>query len=468
MSTILQRPAYPSVRRQALGHRPGLGRGTGLGRGLGSVARTVLSHLFSFEMVLVLYIYSNVFQTILPPLPVDSTIVLFVLSIGFGGLVILKEGVYLRGFYLVMAFLPYLFWAALSLAWTPSRLLVYEALKLLATVDLWMLIAGAMIIAPKRARMMRFLTLTAGMALIVALLGLHVYFIYGSFKYAGWDVGRVYNEWGRAVATGSVVFLVLFLRSRFASARQLFLGVLLGLCTLFIFIASSRSALLVLAVPTALFMAVNLAPFGRRGLALSRAQLLVLMVVAAVVALVTVLISSGHQIDTINRLLKLITQAENTDLILGANRFDYFAAAWHYIAQSPLIGHGVRSFTVLYRGFEMEGVQPHNIFLELLSDTGLIGFAAFGILLFMALRPLTLRRLRTDPLLLCVTMLFTGRLTAAMFGQDLCFQNVLFLAIGLLALRPVPADVTAEEEPDEQLEEADGMWQERDIRPRHA
>ncbi len=112
MSTILERPAYPSVRRRPLGHRPTLARGTGLGRGLGSLAQTVLGHLFSFEMVMVLYIYSNVFQTILPPLPIDSTIILFVLSIGIGGLVVLKEGIYLRGFSLVMAYLPYLFWAA--------------------------------------------------------------------------------------------------------------------------------------------------------------------------------------------------------------------------------------------------------------------------------------------------------------------------------------------------------------------
>jgi O-antigen ligase len=307
-------------------------------------------------------------------------------------------------------------------------------------------------------------------------MGLWVYAVYGSFKYAGWDVGRVYNEWGRAVATGAIVLLVLFLRSRFGSARQLLFGGLLGLCALFVFVASSRSALLILAVPTLLFMAVNLAPFGQRGLALSRAQVLLLLVVAAVVTLVTVLVSSGVQIDTVNRLLKVFRQAENTDLIMGANRFDYFAAAVHYFAQSPLIGHGVRSFTVLHRGVESEGVQPHNIFLELLSDTGVVGFAAFGILLVAALRPLTLRRLRADPVLLCAAMLFVGRLTAAMFGQDLCFQNLLFLTIGLLALRP-PAPVAAEVGEEEAGEEEGdgpegagqaGMWPGRDTRPGRA
>jgi O-antigen ligase len=203
-------------------------------------------------------------------------------------------------------------------------------------------------------------------------------------------------------------------------------------------------------------------------LALSRAQLLLLLVVLMVATVVTTMLSSGYQIDTVNRLLKVFTQAENTDLIMGANRFDYFNAALHYFAQSPLIGHGVRSFTVLRRGVESEGVQPHNIFLELLSDTGLVGFAAFGLLLFLALRPLTLRRLRTDPVLLCAAMLFTGRLTAAMFGQDLCFQNVLFLTIGLLALRPVPAQGELGEAVHDEEPETDGMWPERDIRPGHA
>jgi O-antigen ligase len=148
----------------------------------------------------------------------------------------------------------------------------------------------------------------------------------------------------------------------------------------------------------------------------------------------------------------------------------------HYFAQSPLIGHGVRSFTVLHRGVESEGVQPHNIFLELLSDTGVVGFAAFGILLVAALRPLTLRRLRADPVLLCAAMLFVGRLTAAMFGQDLCFQNLLFLTIGLLALRP-PAPVAAEVGQEEAGEEEGdgpegagqaGMWPGRDTRPGRA
>ena len=108
MSTTLSRPTLEPAR-------------TPLGRGsITLMLRTTLSSIFSFEMLVVLYIYSNVFQVLLPKLPIDSTIIFFVLSVGFGGLIMLREGVYLRGLYLVMAYLPYLFWGFLSIAWTPS------------------------------------------------------------------------------------------------------------------------------------------------------------------------------------------------------------------------------------------------------------------------------------------------------------------------------------------------------------
>jgi hypothetical protein len=61
----------------------------------------------------------------------------------------------------------------------------------------------------------------------------------------------------------------------------------------------------------------------------------------------------------------------------------------------------------------------------------------------MAIRPLTLTRLRGDPMMLCVTMLFAGRFVAAMLGADLAYQQVMFLTIGLLALRPPPAPALA-------------------------
>lgn len=401
--------------------------------------RGIISDLLSFEMIFLLFLYSNVFQVVLPKLPVDTTYVFLGLSLAAGGLVLLREGIYIRGFFLVMAILPYFAWLMLSLTWSISKGLAYDYLKIVLTANFWCLIAGAMIIAHKRERMLRFLRITIALSVIVAVMGIYIYQTYGSFKFAGWQgFGRVYNNWGRAVANGAVILLVLFLRSRFGSGRQLVLGALLALCTFFIFIASSRSALLSLAVPTLLFMIVNFSPVGRQGFAMSRAQFLLLMVVLLVVTLVVVLLSGGHQIDTLNRFQKVFRQAENTDLVLGPNRWAYYSAAVTLIFQSPLIGHGVRSFSLLFKGMEDPGAHPHNLFLEVLADTGIIGLVLFLLVLLVAFRPISRARLRADPMLLCVTMLFVGRFTAAMVGSDIANQQPLFVFLGFLALTANP------------------------------
>ena len=47
-------------------------------------------------------------------------------------------------------------------------------------------------------------------SVLIALLGIHIYLVYGSFKFAGWEDGpRVYNSWGRAAANGAVILIVL-------------------------------------------------------------------------------------------------------------------------------------------------------------------------------------------------------------------------------------------------------------------
>jgi O-antigen ligase len=185
-------------------------------------------------------------------------------------------------------------------------------------------------------------------------------------------------------------------------------------------------------------------------LALSPAPILLSVLLVMVVTAVGLAIAAGHRVDTVGRFMRLLNQAENTDLVMGANRFSYFAAALQFFFQSPLVGHGVRSFSLLFKNFEDPGAHAHNLVLEILSDTGLIGLFLFFLLFFVALRPITFHRLRTDPLLLCVAMLFVGRLIVAMVGNELSYQQPLFLFLGLLALKKAPSDTAAVEADEEE------------------
>ncbi|MEK0085988.1 O-antigen ligase family protein [Benzoatithermus flavus] len=434
MSTVLSRPALASAAAPAGA------------RGFFSPWRYLVDFL-SFEGIVVAYLYSNTFQSILPKPPIDSTVVFFLLSIVVALVIVLREGVYLPGLLLAVSFVPFLAWFALSWTWSPSKIYAPKSIMLMSTVNLWNLLAAGMIIAHSRARMLRFFKLVTVPSVIVALIGLYIYFKYGSFKFAGWDwdsEGRVYNEWGRGVANGAIVILFMCLRSRFLSLRQIVLGGLLLLCAGFVFVSSSRSALLVFVVPVVLFLLVHMAPLGRAGFAISRAQLLLLLLATAAAVSIALLMAAGTRIDSIGRLLKVFQQAENTEIVLGPNRWAYYGAAIRFFLQAPIMGNGIRSFSILFRGYEQEGTHAHNFVLEILTDTGIVGLVLFGLLLYMALRRVSLRGLRHDPLLLCATMFLVGRVVAALLGTELNGQYYLFFAIGLMALRPARAEDAAE------------------------
>jgi O-Antigen ligase len=69
-----------------------------------------------------------------------------------------------------------------------------------------------------------------------------------------------------------------------------------------------------------------------------------------------------------------------------------WTTAWHFFVHSPLWGIGWGNFVGAYGGYlnlswMQSGVyEVHNIYLQLLSETGVVGFVAFFALIFVALR----------------------------------------------------------------------------------
>lgn len=63
-------------------------------------------------------------------------------------------------------------------------------------------------------------------------------------------------------------------------------------------------------------------------------------------------------------------------------RIDRFATAFDMFYESPLLGKGVGSFAIDYSGVDSTN-YPHNLFLEILSELGFIGFAAFSLMIII-------------------------------------------------------------------------------------
>ena len=76
----------------------------------------------------------------------------------------------------------------------------------------------------------------------------------------------------------------------------------------------------------------------------------------------------------------------------GASRLLFWATAWDLWVHSPVFGVGFGNFQMLYGSYIHVSWIPegqfgvHNLYLQLLSETGLIGFLAFVLLAFFAVR----------------------------------------------------------------------------------
>lgn len=122
-------------------------------------------------------------------------------------------------------------------------------------------------------------------------------------------------------------------------------------------------------------------------------------------------------------------------------RWEIVKDAWSIFLDHPIVGVGVDAFPTA-RGRKFDRWQDtHNLYLQVLTNAGIPGAAAFGALVFLMLG--TLRRARIaldasgDPdahwlkqVSLAVTVFLLARLGVGLFGMDL-YENYWWLAAGL-------------------------------------
>lgn len=418
------------------------------------LVRWLIHHAFSFEMVMAAYLYSNAYKLMFPglSLPVDETAALAGLSIVIGAFIVVKEGIYMRGLIVLGAMTLFLGWVIIGWSWTPGDMITEHYLTYFFSFDIWCVVAGALILSNRRERMARFFVCLLVFSLVLVFIGIYIYLVYGNFRfYEGWeDQGRVYNRWGYAASMGTVVCFAILVYARHGTVKQLvFLGLFVA-SMFFLLIASSRGSLLATMAGLLGVLLCGTPKVGHRRLEVPRVQVLSVLVFIAGTIIIIFLMMMGEEFHTFNRFVKLFEQAQNTEIVVGPNRFAYYQAAVDLFIREPLTGFGVGSFSMMFRGKEVLGIQPHNIVLELLAEHGLIGFTLFMFFIWTALRQCSLRRLQRDPLLVCALMLFLSRFMAAMYSTELATQQILFLSIALLALRPPERDEDEDEDDEEE------------------
>jgi len=423
MASSLSAPGALIARQRSIG-RPSARRG---------ISRAVLD-VFSFEALFVLFLFAGRFKA--DPrfswVPIDITALFFGASVISGFLVLLRRnlGIPRRSVLVVLAALPFVFYACVSLAWTPGRIYARQKAFYLATLTLWPLVAGALIIAPDRRRLRRFLTVVVLFAGWLSLESTMLYLTADRIWFIT-PLGGNYLGLGRTVGLGALILLsyaLFFARSWLARI----VAVVLAAWYFFtLSVSGGRGPFLatIVAGLVPLFSGIRPVPPGKLAV---RRYVMFLVALLAIAGMLTVYLFSTRNLPlTLGRMLSLFVQ-EGGGRSASA-RANLYIDAMNLWIEAPFCGHGIGAWPVL-RGVGDSRSYPHNLVLEIAVELGLLGLALFSTLVFSSLRTLApTGAIRTDPWRLLVLMLCINVFANAMISGDITDNRVIFAVLGLMA-----------------------------------
>ncbi len=359
---------------------------------------------------------------------------------------IYREGIYLRGVPILVAALLFVFWVVASVTWSPSRSLARVDAGYLLSFTMFSVAAGCLIIANRRERAVRFFLFVLLIATGMAVYGLYIYFSYGDFRrWAGWKNvdARVYLAFGHTVVNGAGIAFCIAIFSRFASLRQTVGAAIFAAGALFLLVGGGRGPFLAVVVAALVGLATRPPTIRPDWIEVPYATLVALVLVTTGAAYVGYALLTDQTTRTLQRFTQIAEQAENSGMLGTSHRLYYWAAAYGHFLTAPLIGHGLRSLSVLQnKGNEADGSHPHNIILQILAETGIIDLLLFALFIWIAVRHASFARLQRDPLLVCAFLFLITSSMNPLFGRDLAGVRKFFFAASLLALRP-PASAPA-------------------------
>lgn len=397
--------------------------------------------LLSFEMVFVLYLYAGTFKQteFLGPVneTLDLTLATLLLGAAVGALIALR-GLRWPG----RSVNTYLAFYALFLVYASVSYLLTDGhsqdarrkFREFVLLDTWAVLAPLVIINTP-VRIKRFLRLLFWFVVLTSMDSvLRGGYLAQSQRLVGAFGGEGYQWLGIVAATGIILLfaaLVTLRKEEKTWVHSLGASSLGGVMVWVMFLSRAQQALLALMAALA-FLAYRTAVF--------RLQVRTLLLYGAVASLFIVaflgirayLLSGSVAVELGVRELLSFLDVGVHEALERTNRPLLWAEGVRVWGEDPLFGAGFASFREV--STYMTWRHPHNLFIEALSELGLVGFVLAGGLVFLPLRAIVRERntLR-EPAFLMLGAVWVLMFCAAMVGGDFTDNRVL-LAYGSLVL----------------------------------
>lgn len=183
-------------------------------------------------------------------------------------------------------------------------------------------------------------------------------------EYTTYALGSNYLVYGRQ-AFLAVIFLLMFYMPRMKTILgKSFIFFLTLICIISIMISGSMSISIVLFVSIILFVLLRL-----------KKVTSTFIIVFLITFSFYYLYSNGYLDTVLWRINNGLFGSENNFY----SRRNYFSVGLKMIENKPFFGHGIGSFSIFFNGTDTID-YPHNVFVEIIDEVGIIGFIPFAIL----------------------------------------------------------------------------------------
>ena len=404
--------------------------------------REVLESVFSFEFIVLAYIYSGLYKEsplISAVFPIDPTVILVICIVVWMPVIIASrttkiERTQLHALFTLTALIAY---CCLSVFWSPSS--TYALSKTFYLLFISMLAFLAILtIATDPLRLRRFMLANVFLSTILlisliafvlsnevaqaAILANERFFIFG--------IQGVYQVLSRLFAFAILSFLIGLWFSRGTSIAWVVLLPITVLKLYFILQTGGRGGLLGLLVGLLILGAYLASRATHTGLRLSTTRLSFLVVLSAgFIVYLLYIYTSGNIPTTLARIME--PKSLPNSYIYGYRAYLLLQIP-EFWSENPIFGNGLGSYPILMGHGDIR-YYPHNVLAEILVELGLVGLLLYALFLAMAVRSWWEQRtqLPTYLWLFSIVGLSFG-LAMASVGSDLTSNRAIWMAYGLV------------------------------------
>ena len=394
------------------------------------------SMVFSFETLFVLFLFAGRYKEDprLSWVPLDLTVLFFALSVAAGIYVLVAHyrcRVSGRSSRLVLTMAILLSWVFTTLLWTPGVEYAGKKTLYLFTLVTWALLSPSLIIGRDVERSRRFYTIVVAFSAWTLSESVLMFFQQEGVGFL-YVFGANYLALGTTLGWGAILVIVqlLYGTRSFVGVAVSVLYVVLSL--LMMLAGGGRGALFsftatLLIVGCLFLMGAIRGPLKR----LVRRKITILSAFMILLALSVILVFDLSRLQTVGRILVLFT--DQTGGRSAAVRLENYSTAWRLWQTRPFLGHGIGSYPLLSLGRDIR-LYPHNIFLELLVETGIVGLAGFVALFFSCFRSFVMLFRRGDAFVVAAFCTVVFFLMSSQLSGDITDNRYLFMSLGLFSV----------------------------------